>query len=102
MERGLSALRGCAAAIAWRVALLGTALSIVGTAGGIGCAPRILWTCDFDASESRPLADPTSTPDDAGHLPSGECQSTCGPPATSCTYTMLDGGPGAICPVCTF
>jgi hypothetical protein len=88
MERGLSAWRACAVAVA--------------ATTGIGCAPQIHWTCDFDASESRPLADPTSSPDDAGHLPSGECQSTCGPPATSCTYTMLDGGPGAICPVCTF
>jgi len=85
MERGLSALACLASA-----------------AAGFGCAPQIQWTCDFDASESRPLADPAATPDDAGRLPPTECQSTCGPPATSCTYTMLEGGPGAVCPVCTF
>jgi hypothetical protein len=60
------------------------------------------WTCDFDASESRPLADPGADTDEAGHLASSECQATCGA-AVSCTRTLLDGGvPGAVCPVCTF
>ena len=70
------------------------------------CAPGIPvedWTCDFDASESRPRADPDASPDDAGKLAPSECQATCGPPASSCTATVLDGGePGAVCPVCTF
>lgn len=73
---------------------------------GAACArmePTEDWTCDFDASESRPLADPGTVADEAGLLPSSECQDTCGPPAHSCTATLLDGGqPGAICPVCTF
>jgi hypothetical protein len=61
------------------------------------------WTCDWDADEARPLFDPGSPADEAGGLPSGECQATCGPPVTSCARTVLDGGqPGAICPVCTF
>ena len=64
--------------------------------------PRLDWTCDFDASESRPLADLDAGPDETGALPAAECQATCGPPATSCTYTTIDGGPGAVCPVCTF
>jgi hypothetical protein len=70
------------------------------------CAPAIPsenWTCDFDASESRPLADPDAAADDAGRLAPPECQATCGPPAMACTITILDGGePGAVCPVCTF
>jgi hypothetical protein len=84
-----------------RVPLLGALLLAVPS-----CArdlPTDHWTCDFDASESRPLADPAATADEAGHLASAECQTTCGPPADSCTMTRLDGGePGAICPVCTF
>jgi hypothetical protein len=63
------------------------------------------WTCDFDASESRPLADLAdidAAPDEAGALPAAECQATCGPPAKSCTFTWLEAGPGAVCPVCTF
>lgn len=65
--------------------------------------PRENWTCDFDASESRPLADVDASPDESGALPQAECQATCGPPATACTFTLLDGGePGAVCPVCTF
>jgi hypothetical protein len=61
------------------------------------------WTCDRDADEGRPLVDPSAPVDEAGGLPSSECQATCGPPVTSCTRTVLDGGqPGAICPVCTF
>ncbi len=79
-------------------ALLGWAIT--------GCVPSVppeSWTCDFDASESRPLADPDAAPDEAGALPAAECQATCGPPASSCTFTLLDGGaPGAVCPVCTF
>lgn len=61
------------------------------------------WTCDFDASEPRPLADRDAAAGEGGALPASECQATCGPPANSCTLTLLDGGqPGAICPVCTF
>ena len=82
------------------------ALAIVTAVVAGACAPRLPtedWTCDFDASESRPLSDPDATPDDAGALPAAACQATCGPPATSCTATTLDGGiPGAVCPVCTF
>lgn len=85
------------------------ALAFVVTAATValaGCAPAIPqedWTCDFDASESRPLGDPDATPDEAGVLPPAACQVTCGPPATSCTATTLEGGvPGAVCPVCTF
>lgn len=66
------------------------------------CAPQVTWACDFDASEPRPLADLDAGPDEAGALPASECQATCGPPATTCTYTTIDGGPGAVCPVCTF
>jgi hypothetical protein len=82
------------------------ALASVTTATCVACAPAIPpedWTCDFDASESRPLGDPDATPDEAGVLPPAACEVTCGPPATSCTATTLEGGvPGAICPVCTF
>jgi hypothetical protein len=86
--------------------LLATALVATAASTGTACA-RVLptddWTCDFDASETRPLADPDAEADDAGLLASSECQDTCGPPASSCTRTLLDGGqPGAICPVCTF
>jgi hypothetical protein len=89
---------------ATRLASLGLVLA-AGAAGA--CArtiPTLDWTCDFDASESRPLAgmDPDGGPDEAGHLPAAACQATCGPPATSCTYTTIDGGPGAVCPVCSF
>lgn len=81
-------------------------LAVVTTLSLAGCAPEAAamnWACDFDAQESRPLADRDATPDDAGNLPSGACQATCGPPATACTATTLDGGvPGAVCPVCTF
>jgi hypothetical protein len=73
---------------------------------GEGCAPAIAatdWTCDFDASESRPLSQPGAVPGPDGALPLVVCQDTCGPPAKSCTLTVLDGGePGAVCPVCTF
>jgi hypothetical protein len=81
------------------------AAALVGELLG-GCAPVVpqeKWTCDFDASESRPLADIDATPDESGALPAAECQATCGPPASSCTLTFLDSGaPGAVCPVCTF
>jgi hypothetical protein len=70
------------------------------------CVPAGLrenWTCDFDASESRPLAyTDAMAADEAGVLPAAECQATCGPPVTVCAFTVLDAGPGAICPVCTF
>ncbi|HEY8038261.1 MAG TPA: hypothetical protein VIF15_00635 [Polyangiaceae bacterium] len=70
------------------------------------CAPSVPpehWTCDFDASVARPLADPDAAADETGALPAGECATTCGPPVSSCALTVLDGGrPGAICPVCTF
>jgi hypothetical protein len=80
------------------------ALLLVALAGGCGpSVPATHWTCDFDASVARPLSDPDAQADDAGRLPAGDCQNTCGPPASSCTRTTLDGGvPGAICPVCTF
>ncbi|HEY3816058.1 MAG TPA: hypothetical protein VGL81_02750 [Polyangiaceae bacterium] len=89
---------------------MGRALAslVVGAVVGAltACAPGLPpenWTCDFDASEPRPLADPDATAGDGGALPASECQATCGPPASSCTITVLDGGePGAICPVCTF
>jgi hypothetical protein len=81
---------------------------VVGAACGavLACAPGVptpSWTCDFDASELRPLADPDAAAGDGGALPASECQATCGPPASSCTRVLLDGGqPGAVCPVCTF
>ncbi len=66
-------------------------------------ADDVNWTCDFEASVDRPLSDPGATANEAGELPSSVCGDTCGPPAQSCTFTVLDGGgPGAICPVCTF
>jgi hypothetical protein len=75
----------------------------VASVGCVPAAPQENWTCDFDASESRPLSDIDATPDESGALPAIECQNTCGPPASSCTFTLLDGGvPGAVCPVCTF
>lgn len=71
-----------------------------------GCAPDLPsthWTCDFDASENRPLSDPDATAGPDGSLPSAVCQTTCGTPVTACARTVLDGGePGAVCPVCTF
>jgi hypothetical protein len=71
-----------------------------------GCAPDLPsthWTCDFDASESRPLSDQDASPGPDGSLPSDVCQNTCGTPATSCRFTVLEGGTaGAVCPVCTF
>ena len=70
------------------------------------CAPDLPtthWTCDFDASESRPLSDPDAATGADGSLHGVVCQNTCGTPVTSCARTVLDGGvPGAICPVCTF
>src|SRR5579863_10324024 len=74
--------------------------------GAAGCGPRLPatnWTCDFDASESRPLSDPDAAASRGDELPSAVCQSTCGPPATACTLTILDGGlRAALCPVCSF
>ena len=82
------------------------AAALVLVAAGQGCGQTIAatdWTCDFDASESRPLSNPDATPGPDGALPAAVCQNTCGSPATSCTLTILDGGePGAVCPVCTF
>jgi hypothetical protein len=61
------------------------------------------WTCDYDASENRPLTDPDATTGPDGSLSGIVCQTTCGTPVKSCTRTVLDGGvAGAICPVCTF
>ncbi|HEX3343324.1 MAG TPA: hypothetical protein VHS09_02075 [Polyangiaceae bacterium] len=85
---------------------LASSLVVGSFAALLACAPAASaedWTCDFDASEPRPLADPDATAGEGGSLPPAECQATCGPPATACTITVLDGGePGAICPVCTF
>jgi hypothetical protein len=82
-----------------RLASLGLGLAAGACARAV---PPLDWTCDFDASESRPLADLDAGPDETGSLPPATCQATCGPPATSCTYTTIDGGPAAVCPVCTF
>jgi hypothetical protein len=61
------------------------------------------WTCDWDSSVNRPLADPQSPTDDAGLLPASECETTCGPPVSSCVRVQVDGGPpSAVCPVCVF
>lgn len=61
------------------------------------------WTCDFDATEGRPLDDADAAVDDAGLLPPGDCMNTCGPPVTKCTRIVLDASrAGALCPVCTF
>lgn len=71
-----------------------------------GCGrgiPSTDWTCDYDASENRPLTDPDATTAPDGALSGIVCQTTCGTPVTTCTRTVLDGGvAGAICPVCTF
>ena len=71
-----------------------------------GCGPQIpplQWTCDFDASESRPLSDPDAAQGPDGALGTVVCENTCGTPVHACTFTTLDGGvPGAVCPVCTF
>jgi hypothetical protein len=77
--------------------------SLLALSGACKPVPEVDWTCDYDASVARPLADRDATPDEAGELPSTVCGDTCGPPAHSCTFTLLDGGePGAVCPVCTF
>jgi hypothetical protein len=72
----------------------------------LGCGssvPQPAWTCDYDASVARPLSEADAEADEAGKLPASVCQNTCGTPVTSCTPTTLDGGgPGAVCPVCTF
>jgi hypothetical protein len=71
-----------------------------------GCQPSataVHWTCDFDASENRPLSDPDAALGPDGSLPESVCENTCGTPALRCTFVELDGGvPGATCPVCTF
>jgi hypothetical protein len=72
-------------------------------AGCVPATPQEDWTCDFDATEGRPLDDPTAATDDAGRLPAANCMNTCGPPVTKCTRILLDASqPGALCPVCTF
>ncbi len=80
--------------------------ALLATAALASCGrplPTTNWTCDFDASESRPLSDPDAAASPDGTLPSPVCQDTCGPPAKTCTATTLEGGiPGAVCPVCTF
>ena len=79
-------------------------LALFGTA--LGCepaSPATNWTCQWDASESRPLSDEDAALGPDGSLPTLVCEDTCGPPVHACTFTRLDGGvPGAICPVCTF
>jgi hypothetical protein len=61
------------------------------------------WTCDWDSSVNRPLADPQTPADDAGRLPASECATTCGPPVSSCVLAQVDAGPtSAVCPVCVF
>jgi hypothetical protein len=81
-------------------------LGLCVAASTAACGPTVPatdWTCQFDASESRPLSEPDAAPGPDGALPSAVCQTTCGPPALFCTFTVLDGGePGAVCPVCTF
>ena len=82
---------------------VGAALAVSGFASA--CAPDLTthWTCDYDASESRPLTDPDAATGADGSLSGMVCQTTCGTPVTTCTRTVLDGGgAGAICPVCTF
>ncbi|HEX8792006.1 MAG TPA: hypothetical protein VF765_13720 [Polyangiaceae bacterium] len=92
-------MRGRVGARTW-AALLGS-LTILCA----GCAPDLTthWTCDYDASENRPLSDPDAMAGPDGSLSAAVCQTTCGPPVNACTRTVLDGGQaGAVCPVCTF
>jgi hypothetical protein len=89
--RGALLVSGSIAASAWGCGLSGTTI------------PDETWTCQWDAQEARPLAIPATPSGEAGALPASDCQQTCGPPVSDCTYTVLDGGqPGAVCPVCTF
>ena len=86
---------------AYAVAVVGVAASLAAACQPTGSA--VNWTCDFDASETRPLSDPDAAIGPDGSLPVAVCQSTCGTPARSCRFALLDGGePGASCPVCTF
>ncbi len=65
--------------------------------------PPLDWTCQYDASENRPLSDPDAAIGLDGALPVTVCENTCGTPVHACTFVALDGGvPGAVCPVCTF
>jgi hypothetical protein len=84
----------------------GFVAAVVVAVASSACSPTLSsedWTCDFDAHESRPLSQPDATTGRDGSLPASVCQDTCGPPASECTLTFLDGGePGAVCPVCTF
>jgi hypothetical protein len=86
---------GCAVAVGMLGACLAAACQPTGSA--------VNWSCDFDASETRPLSDPDAAVGPDGSLPATVCESTCGTPAHDCTFALLDGGePGAVCPVCTF
>ena len=83
----------------------GLAGALVVGAATSGCSPTYPvedWTCDFDARVTRPLSEADATAED-GALPASVCQDTCGPPASHCTRTELEGGvPAAVCPLCTF
>jgi hypothetical protein len=86
-------------------ALLFAALELLVLFAAAGCRqyPDIQWQCDFDVMVARPLAEQDATPEEGGALAASVCGETCGPPAQSCTFTLLDGGtPGAVCPLCTF
>jgi hypothetical protein len=80
------------------------ACAVVG--GTISCQATSLqehWTCDFDATEARPLDNAAAPFDDAGSLPASDCMTTCGAPVTSCKRILIDASEvGALCPVCTF
>jgi|HubBroStandDraft_5_1064220.scaffolds.fasta_scaffold2154899_1 hypothetical protein len=90
-------MRGRLAAIVGSTAIVGVAFAC---SSGI---PPTDWTCDFDASENRPLSDADAAVGPDGALPPVVCENTCGTPAKSCTFVVLEGGvPGATCPVCTF
>ncbi len=91
---------------AWRVVAALVAFAFAFACLAAGCqpsAPSVHWTCDFDASENRPLSDPDAALGPDGSLPESVCQDTCGTPALRCNFVELDGGvPGATCPVCVF
>jgi hypothetical protein len=100
-------LAAAAAGLSWPSPLR-TAWVVTSTVAWMAsaCQPtsqQVDWTCDFDASEMRPLSDGDAAVGPDGALPQGVCEDTCGTPAKSCTFTVLEGGvPGAHCPVCTF
>lgn len=65
--------------------------------------PPVDWTCQYDASENRPLSDPDASLGPDGALPASVCETTCGTPVKACTFVSLEAGVrGAVCPVCTF